>query len=358
MASQYYLRYLALSAFIVSVTSFSTSLPKYSISSYVRPSIITKNCQSDDDTPSSYRTDRRSFLTDSTKPAAALATATGLSLIFTTSPSLAADKTTLPICVIGSNGRTGTACVQACLDRSIPVRATSRSGTFDAVPTDASTPLLTKMICDVTDPTTVASAIEGSRAVIFAASASKQGGAPAAVDNAGLVNVARACLAADGVSHLVIVSSGAVTKPDSPVYKFLNLFGGIMAEKIKGEDAVRALYRGKDGGDVFTVVRPGGLTEEPGRGVAALELNQGDTKSGRISRVDVAALCVESILNPQYTGDTTFECYDADTGKPLQSVGISNIMKAKTEDNKAFLTGRECQGDSWEKIFSGLERDA
>jgi len=177
------------------------------------------------------------------------------------------------------------------------------------------------------------------------------------VDNAGLVSVAKACIAASQVTHLVIVSSGGVTKPDSPVYKFLNLFGNIMAEKIKGEEAVRALYKGDDK-NVCTVVRPGGLTEEAGKGVTALELNQGDTKSGRISRADVAALCVESTFYPQYTGDTTFECYDADTGKPLQSVGLSNIMKAKTEESKAFVTGRECRGDSWEKMFSGLEKDA
>ncbi len=38
-----------------------------------------------------------------------------------------------------------------------------------------------------------------------------------------------------------------------------------------------------------------GLTLDPARGVAAIELNQGDTKSGRIARSDVARVCVESI---------------------------------------------------------------
>ena len=53
------------------------------------------------------------------------------------------------------------------------------------------------------------------------------------VDNDGLVNVAKACLEYK-VPSLVIVSSGGVSKPDSPVYKFLNIFGKIMEEKIKG----------------------------------------------------------------------------------------------------------------------------
>ena len=120
------------------------------------------------------------------------------------------------------------------------------------------------------------------------------------MDNDGLVNVAKACIDAN-IPSLVIVSSGAVTKPNSPVYKFLNLFGKIMEEKIKGEDTVRSLYQNsKSGGSgegctcTYTVVRPGGLTEEMGKGVAALELNQGDTKSGRIARADVASLCIES----------------------------------------------------------------
>jgi nucleoside-diphosphate-sugar epimerase len=63
------------------------------------------------------------------------------------------------------------------------------------------------MACDVTDPFAVKLACEGTRAVIFAASASKQGGSPSVVDNLGLVNVAKACIEAN-VPHLVVVSSG------------------------------------------------------------------------------------------------------------------------------------------------------
>ena len=129
-----------------------------------------------------------------------------------------------------------------------------------------------------------------------------------------------------------------------------------MEEKIKGEDAVRSLYASAEGGLTYTVIRPGGLTEEPARGVAALELNQGDTKSGRISRFDVASLCIESTFYPELTGGTTFECYDADTGKSLNNVGMSNIMKQKSEPSE-FTTGKERIGNSFKEIFTGLERD-
>lgn len=266
-------------------------------------------------------------------------------------PASAAE--TGPFCVIGANGKTGTKCVQGLLERNIPVRATSRSGIYAEDP-ESKNPFLSPLICDVTNPSTIEAAIQGTNAVIFAASASKSGGTPTQVDNEGLVNVAKACIAAK-VPHLVIVSSGSVTKPESPVYKFLNLFGKIMEEKIKGEDTVRGLYSSVEG-STYTIIRPGGLTEEPARGVTALELNQGDTKSGRISRFDVASLCIESTFYPKLSGGTTFECYDADTGKPLSSVGMSNIMKQKT-DPADFVSGKERQGDSWENIFTGLEKD-
>ena len=48
---------------------------------------------------------------------------------------------------------------------------------------------------------------------------------------------------ANKVERLVVVSSGGVSRPDSAVYKFLNLFGKIMYWKIKGEDEMRAMYK-------------------------------------------------------------------------------------------------------------------
>ena len=127
----------------------------------------------------------------------------------------------------------------------------------------------------------------------------KSGGAStaAAVDNEGLVHVAEACIAT-GIPHLVIVSSDAVSRPDPVTYKFLNFFGGIMEQMIRGEDAVRALYASSNSQGsslIYIILRPGGLADEPPVGATDLELNQGDVVSGRISRADVASLCIESV---------------------------------------------------------------
>jgi len=176
------------------------------------------------------------------------------------------------------------------------------------------------------------------------------------------VECAKLCIA-NQVPRLVVVSSGGVSKPSSGVYIFLNLAaGGIMDAKIAGEDAVRRLYAAPGVAEKnvgYTVVRPGGLLRDAGLGVSAVELNQGDDKSGRINRADVAAICVESLASPA-AFDTTFECYYGDTAKSLNDVMASNAKAVSTGEQTAglaALSGRERRGDTWPKLFEGLERD-
>ena len=147
---------------------------------------------------------------------AAAALATG-------APALAASK---PIAVIGSGGRTGSLCVAACLKRGLAVKALSRSGS--APPGVDANSLLTIAECDVRDPSTIN--VAGAGAVIYAASGSKKGGSPHEVDNLGVVNAAKACVAAK-VPRLVVISSTAVTRPNSLGYKFTDVYGKIMGEK-------------------------------------------------------------------------------------------------------------------------------
>ena len=182
-------------------------------------------------------------------------------------PALAASK---PIAVIGSGGRTGSLCVAACLKRGLAVKALSRSGS--APPGVDANSLLTTVACDVRDPSTIN--VAGAGAVIYAASGSKKGGSPHEVDNLGVVNAAKACVAAK-VPRLVVISSTAVTRPQSLGYKFTDVYGKIMGEKKLGEDGVYATYAGSD--LAYTIIRPGGL-EEPKenvvQGPGALEISQ------------------------------------------------------------------------------------
>ena len=287
--------------------------------------------------------------------AAAAATAIG------TQNAFAAAK---PVLVLGANGGTGLECVKYLQKKGRPCVAATRTGEF----VGEANKLVTVAKGDVTSLASLEPLItEQTGAVIFAASASRQADAKKtsnakAVDNVGLVNCAKLCIE-KSVPRLVVVSSGGVSKPSSAVYIFLNLAAnGIMDAKIAGEDAVRRLYAApglteKNIG--YTVVRPGGLLRDPGLGVSAVELNQGDTKSGRINRADVAAICIES-LDSKAAFDTTFECYYKDTAKGLDDVMKSNAAAVgagvKTTPTEAS-TGRERRGDTWPKLFEGLERD-
>jgi uncharacterized protein YbjT (DUF2867 family) len=194
-------------------------------------------------------------------------------------------------------------------------------------------------------------------AVVFAASVGSKGGDAFNVDKDGVLKVARCCIQ-ENIPRFVVVSSGAVTKPTSAIYLLLNTVGkGIMEAKIQGEDGVRAMYAEPSVQDKklgYTIIRPGGLTKEPALGAGALELHQGDDKSGRISRADVASLCIKCLDSPA-SWDTTFECYEALTAKPIEAVGLSNIFKSK--DPTTVMTGRERRGETWDALFQGLARD-
>ncbi|KAL9190602.1 hypothetical protein ACHAXT_000308 [Thalassiosira profunda] len=256
-----------------------------------------------------------------------------------------------------------------------PCIATSRSGTFnfdedDGVSTSylrRSNPKLSQGLGDVSSLDSLLSLVDGIGsdkvgAMIFAASASAKGKTPgvndaAAVDYQGVINAAQCCIQRN-IPRLVIVSSGAVTRPSSAVYQLLNLVGGgIMEAKIKGEDAVRDMYRDEAvmrKGLGYTVVRPGGLTTGPALGPSFLEVNQGDNKSGRLSRADVAEICA-ACLDVESTFDATFECYELNTAKPVENVGLSNILRST--DPTSFASGREGRGETWEALSGGLKSD-
>ena len=60
--------------------------------------------------------------------------------------------------------------------------------------------------------------------------------------------------------------------------------------------------------------------------MGAVELNQGDDKSGRISRADVAAICVEAAAGREgCVSNATLECYWTNTAKSVNEVGLSNM---------------------------------
>lgn len=121
------------------------------------------------------------------------------------------------------------------------------------------------------------------------------------VDGRGVVNLIDAAVAADCAAFVLESSIGVgSSKPGMPsVFRlFLNAFG-IVAAKERAEEHLRG------SGVPYTVVRPGGLTDDPPTGEVVVG-EGGDTVSGSIPRADVARLLVAALSSPD-ARNRTFE---------------------------------------------------
>ena len=115
--------------------------------------------------------------------------------------------------------------------------------------------------------------------------------------------------------RFVMVSSAGVTRPgrpgiileeEPPAVRMNDMLGGILTWKLKGEDCVRS------SGIPYTIVRPCALTEEAGG--KALMFDQGDNIRGKVSREDIAELCVQALDLPDAC-NVTFEVNEGENGK-------------------------------------------
>ncbi|ONI10760.1 hypothetical protein PRUPE_4G066900 [Prunus persica] len=107
--------------------------------------------------------------------------------------------------------------------------------------------------------------------------------------------------------RFVHVGSAGVTRPDRPgldlskqppAVRLNKELDFILTFKLKGEDLIR------ESGIPYTIVRPCALTEEPAG--ADLIFDQGDNITGKISREEVAQICVAA-LESHYASGKTFE---------------------------------------------------
>jgi len=146
---------------------------------------------------------------------------------------------------------------------------------------------------DVTRPETLGPALAGVSLVLVTIGATERSGpnSPEFVDFRGVKNLADAARAA-GIRQVVLESSMGVGSGGGLMGILLNLLSGDALEwKARGEASLR------ESGVPYTIVRPGGLTDEPG-GRTGLAFQQGDEGSGRIARADVASVMIAALDNP------------------------------------------------------------
>jgi len=191
----------------------------------------------------------------------------------------------MKVLVVGATGATGQAIVRELQSRSIPFCALVRNP-------DRAREILGNDIeireGNVLDRYLLIEAIGDTDRVICATGArpSLNIFGPLQVDYLGTKNLVKACQVRD-IKHLVIVSSLLT----SVFFHPLNLFWLVLFWKKQAEQQIMK------SGITYTIVRPGGLTNNPT--TDPLVMAPADTLfSGRIPRALVAQVCVEALFCP------------------------------------------------------------
>jgi nucleoside-diphosphate-sugar epimerase len=154
----------------------------------------------------------------------------------------------------------------------------------------------TPSVCDLEQASAaaVSDAIAGSDAAVFAAGAGPGSGAERklTMDRDGAIKLLEATRTA-GTGRLLIVSSvGAESPPAGD-----EVFSVYLRAKGEADQAVRASDR------QWTIVRPGGLTDDSGSGRVRIDE---EPYRGRVSRDDVAAVLDALLQDPRSIGRTLY----------------------------------------------------
>ncbi len=205
------------------------------------------------------------------------------------------------VLVAGASGRAGTYLVRQLKSQGIPFRAMTRNRAEAERRLGADFAGVEWVECDVRDPASVAAAMRGVGRVISVIGSREVAGDNSAefVDYGGVRNLVDAAVAA-GVDHFVLLTAIGVTDPAHPFNKATK---GALGWRLKGEDYLRA------SGLTYTIVRPGGLVNEPA-GRQGLRLERGDhwrpLLRSTLSRDDLALVLIASLETPG-ARNATFE---------------------------------------------------
>ncbi|CAL5346296.1 unnamed protein product [Camellia sinensis] len=200
------------------------------------------------------------------------------------------------IFVAGATGNTGKRIVQQLLAKGFAVKAGVRD--VDKAKTSFSdgNPDLQFVKADVTEGSTkLAEAIGADSDAVICATGFRPSLdllAPWKVDNFGTVNLVEACRKL-GVNRFILVSSilvngAAMGQLLNPAYIILNVFGLTLIAKLQAEKHIRK------SGINYTIIRPGGLRNDPPNGNVVME-PEDTLYKGSISRDQVAEVAVEAL---------------------------------------------------------------
>ncbi len=212
-----------------------------------------------------------------------------------------ADLQLKTILVAGASGRAGRYVVQHLRADGLRFRAMTRSRAEAVKRLGDEYAAVDWVECDVRDTAQVAAAMRGVDLVISVIGANTVGDDNSAefVDYRGVRNLVDAAVRAK-VEQFVLLTAIGVTDPAHPFNKATK---GALGWRFKGEEYLRA------SGLTYTIVRPGGLVNEPA-GQKGLRFEQGDIwrplVRSTLSRDDLALVLIESLRQPA-AHNVTFE---------------------------------------------------
>ena len=199
---------------------------------------------------------------------------------------------TVNITVVGGNSGSGAQVVRLATEAGHAVTCVSRRGSANG------SGQVKDLAGDATDPEVARSAVDGADAVVITV------GAAAGSDRnrTAVTTSTIAAMKAAGVRRLIAHSSlgvgDSMTLMPAPVRVFARaVLGRALADHAEQEAAIEA--SGLD----WTIVRPGGLTDDPATGsYVAQTTGEGRKMKNRIGRADVAAYILSIVEDPASFG--------------------------------------------------------
>ncbi|GFQ01406.1 uncharacterized protein at2g34460 chloroplastic [Phtheirospermum japonicum] len=177
------------------------------------------------------------------------------------------------IFVAGATGSTGKRIVDQLLAKGFAVKAGVRDVDKAKLTFPTNNPHLQIVKADVTEGSTkLADAISNDSDAVICATGFRPSWdllAPWKVDNFGTVNLVEACRK-QNVKRFILISSilvngAAMGQLFNPAYIFLNVFGLTLVAKLQAEQYIRK------SGINYTIIRPGGLKNDPPKGNIVME---------------------------------------------------------------------------------------
>jgi uncharacterized protein YbjT (DUF2867 family) len=203
----------------------------------------------------------------------------------------------MDVVVAGGHGKIGIRLLRLLADGGHRARGLIRNpdhaGDLESMSAEA-------VLCDIEALDDISDCVRGADAVVFAAGAGPGSGVERkrTVDYGGAVKLIEAARK-NGIDRYVIVSAISVDRPE------------------EWSDQMRPYYEAKrdadervlESGLSYTIVRPGGLTDDPGTGLVRIGTG---VERGEVPREDVAATMLAVLEAPSTVGKT-FELVSGET---------------------------------------------